>query len=227
MTAFLFDVDNTLTPPRQKMDQSFLAFFLDWMRDRSVYLVSGSDEKKIFQQMPSSIITRCSGVFSSMGNKLSIDKELIYAFMHQESMFNTSAKSNQGAMGLMQVLPSTAKFITSSKDVKRNNANILKVPEINLEVGQEYIEYLLGLEIVSNNLIYLAAAYNGGPGNLKKWKEETNFLEDPLFFMESIPSRETRWFIEKILTKYWIYQNKNNQEMTSLKMLANGQDPLY
>ena len=41
--------------------------------------------------------------------------------------------------------------------------------------------------------------------------------------MESIPSRETRWFIEKILTKYWIYQNKNNQEMTSLKMLANGQ----
>ena len=76
-----------------------------------------------------------------------IDKELIYAFMHQESMFNASAKSNQGAMGLMQVLPSTAKFITSSKDVKRNNSNILKVPEINLEVGQEYIEYLLGLEM--------------------------------------------------------------------------------
>ena len=156
-----------------------------------------------------------------------IDKELIYAFIHQESLFNASAKSSQGAVGLMQVLPSTAKFITSSKDVKRNNSNILKIPEINLQVGQEYIEYLLDLKIVSNNLIYLAAAYNGGPGNLKKWKEETNFLDDPLFFMESIPSRETRWFIEKILTKYWIYQNKNQQEMTSLKMLANGKDPLY
>ena len=156
-----------------------------------------------------------------------IDKELIYAFIHQESMFNTNAKSKRGAVGLMQVLPSTAKFITSSKDVKRNNSNILKIPEINLEVGQEYIEYLLDLEIVSNNLIYLAAAYNGGPGNLKKWKKETNYLDDPLFFMESIPSRETRWFIEKILTKYWIYQNKNQQDMTSLKMLANGKDPLY
>ena len=156
-----------------------------------------------------------------------ISKELIYAFMHQESMFNATAKSNQGAVGLMQVLPSTAKFITSSKDVKRNNSDILKIPEINLEVGQEYIEYLLDLEIVSNNLIYLAAAYNGGPGNLKKWKQETNYLDDPLFFMESIPSRETRWFIEKILTKYWIYQNKNQKEMTSLKMLANGKDPLY
>jgi hypothetical protein len=156
-----------------------------------------------------------------------LDEELIYAFMHQESMFNATAKSNQGAVGLMQVLPSTAKFITSSKDVKRNNSNILKIPEINLEVGQEYIEYLLDLEIVSNNLIFLAAAYNGGPGNLKKWKEETNYLDDPLFFMESIPSRETRWFIEKILTKYWIYQNKNKKNMTTLKMLANGKDPLY
>ena len=156
-----------------------------------------------------------------------INKELIYAFMHQESMFNAKAKSNQGAVGLMQVLPSTAKFITSSKDVKRSNSNILTVPEFTLEVVQEYIEYLLDLELVSNNLIYLAAAYNGGPGNLKKWKQETNYLDDPLFFMESIPSRETRWFIEKILTKYWIYQNKNQKEMTSLKMLANGKDPLY
>ena len=156
-----------------------------------------------------------------------LEKELLHAFMHQESMFNTTAKSKDGAMGLMQVLPSTAKFITKSKDVKRSNSNILKNPEINLEVGQEYLNYLLDLEVVSRNLIFLAAAYNGGPGNLQKWKKETNYMEDSLFFMESIPSRETRWFIEKILTKYWIYQNKNNKEMRSLKMLANGNDPLY
>ena len=156
-----------------------------------------------------------------------VDKELLYAFMHQESMFNINAKSKQGAMGLMQVLPSTAKFITKSKDVKRNNKNILKIPEINLEVGQEYIEYLNTLDIVSNNLIFLTAAYNGGPGNLKKWKQNTNFLNDPLFFMESIPSRETRWFIEKVLTKYWIYQDKYKKESTSLKMLAKGKNPIY
>ena len=156
-----------------------------------------------------------------------LEKELLHAFMHQESMFNTKAKSKDGALGLMQVLPSTAKFITKSKDVKRNNSNILKNPEINLEVGQEYLTYLLDLEVVSRNIIFLAAAYNGGPGNLQKWKKETNYLDDPLFFMESIPSRETRWFIEKILTKYWIYQNKNKKEMRSLKMLANGNDPLY
>ena len=65
----------------------------------------------------------------------------------------------------MQNLPTTTKFITYDKDVKRNNSNILKIPEINLEVGQDYIEYLLDLEIVSNNLIFLAAAYTEGPGN--------------------------------------------------------------
>ena len=45
--------------------------------------------------------------------------------------------------------------------------------------------------------------------------------------MESIPSRETRWFIEKVLTKYWIYQNKNNVNSNSLRMLAKGENPIY
>ena len=160
-------------------------------------------------------------------NGFTLEPELIYAFMHQESMFNENAKSHKGAMGLMQIMPSTAKFITTNKQVKRNNANILKIPEINLEVGQQYIEYLLKLKSVDNNLIYLTAAYNGGPGNLKKWQENTNHLNDPLFFMESIPSRETRWFIEKILTKYWMYQNKKGIESKSLRLLANGKEPIY
>ena len=83
----------------------------------------------------------------------------------------------------------------------------------------------IGMDLI--NLNSLATADSGGPGQLKKWKEETNYLDDPLFFMESIPSRETRWFIEKILTKYWIYQNKSEKNMATLKMLANGKDPLY
>ena len=156
-----------------------------------------------------------------------IEPSLIYAFMHQESRFNSNAKSYRGAMGLMQIMPSTAKFISSNKKVKRNNSNILKVPEINLSVGQEYIKYLLNLKGINNNLIYLTAAYNGGPGNLEKWKKNTIYLEDPLFFMESIPSRETRWFIEKVLAKYWIYDDKLGKKSNSLRMLAIGKNPIY
>jgi soluble lytic murein transglycosylase-like protein len=142
-------------------------------------------------------------------------------------MFNSTAKSHRGAMGLMQIMPATAKFISSNREVKRNNSNILKIPEINLDVGQEYIEYLLNLKLVNNNLIYLAAAYNGGPGNLEKWLEKKNHLDDSLFFMESIPSRETRWFIEKVLTKYWIYEDKIGNKSNSLRKLANGENPIY
>ena len=160
-------------------------------------------------------------------NGFTLDPSLLYAFMHQESMFNTTAKSHRGAVGLMQIMPATAKFISSSREVKRNNSNILKIPEINLDVGQEYIEYLLNLKLVNNNLIYLAAAYNGGPGNLEKWLEKINHLDDALFFMESIPSRETRWFIEKVLTKYWIYEDKIGNKSNSLRKLANGENPIY
>jgi soluble lytic murein transglycosylase len=125
------------------------------------------------------------------------------------------------------VMPSTAKFISKNEQVKRNNSSILQIPEINLEVGQEYIEYLLKLKFIENNLIYLTAAYNGGPGNLQKWQNKTNYMNDPLFFMESIPSRETRWFIEKVLTKYWIYQNKKGVQPQSLLLLASGKNPIY
>ena len=83
------------------------------------------------------------------------------------------------------------------------------------------------LDLIQNNLIYLAAAYNGGPGNLKKWQNNTNYLNDPLLFMESIPSRETRWFIEKIITKYWIYNDKLEKTTNSLEMLAKGNNPIY
>ena len=82
-------------------------------------------------------------------------------------------------------------------------------------------------ENINGNLIYLTAAYNGGPGNLKKWLDKTNYQNDPLLFMESIPSRETRWFIEKTLTKYWIYKNQMGEKSNSLEMLAKGENPIY
>ena len=155
------------------------------------------------------------------------DKALIFAFIHQESTFNINAKSSKGAMGLMQIMPNTAKFISKNKKVKRGNSSILKDPLINIEVGEEYINYLLNLDLINGNLIYLAAAYNGGPGNLKKWLNETNFINDPLLFMESIPSRETRWFIEKILTNYWIYKDQFEEDSQSLLELSKGNDPIY
>ena len=66
---FLFDIDGTLTPPRQKMEGGHVMIFLSWMANKNVYLVTGSDRKKILQQVPSSILSRCKGAFTCMGNE--------------------------------------------------------------------------------------------------------------------------------------------------------------
>ena len=156
-----------------------------------------------------------------------VDKALIYAFIHQESGFNHKAKSRKGAIGLMQIMPSTARYISKNKSISKNNSSILLDPHTNIEIGQDYIEYLLNLDIVANNTVYMAASYNAGPGNLKKWLKEINHQDDTLLFMESIPSRETRWFMEKILTNYWIYKNQFNETPLSLTELAKGMAPIY
>jgi phosphomannomutase len=67
--CFLFDVDGTLTKPRQPMETDFSSFFEKWMEDKDVFLVSGSDLPKILEQIPSTIANKCKGIFSCMGNE--------------------------------------------------------------------------------------------------------------------------------------------------------------
>ena len=80
---------------------------------------------------------------------------------------------------------------------------------------------------ISKNLFFIAAAWNGGPGNLNKWRKKTNYLSDPLFFIESIPSRETRNFIERVCSNLWIYREKFGQDAPSLKAIAAGKWPKF
>jgi hypothetical protein len=85
----------------------------------------------------------------------------------------------------------------------------------------------MGDNVVRGNLFMLAAAYNGGPGNLNKWLRQTNYAEDPLLFIESIPARETRLFIERVLSNFWIYRLRLGQEIPSLDAVAAGHWPYY
>ncbi len=160
-------------------------------------------------------------------NGFSIDRALVYAFIRQESRFNTQAKSPAGARGLMQLMPRTASFVAQDRSLRRSKANTLFEPDLNLDIGQRYIQQLLADEIVSGNLFLLAAAYNGGPGNLSKWMRRTQYDDDALLFIESIPSRETRLFVERVLTNMWIYRSRLGQDTPSLDAVAAGHWPYY
>jgi len=157
-----------------------------------------------------------------------LDRALIYAFIRKESKFDPNAKSWAGARGLMQLMPRTASSLAKDKSLRSSNADKLFDPSFNLKLGQDYLQQLLRRGDPSGNLYALAVAYNGGPGNLRKWtKELKKDSSDPLFFIESIPSGETRSFIEQVLTNLWIYRNRLGQSAPTLEAAAGGKWPIY
>ena len=156
-----------------------------------------------------------------------VDRALIYAFIRQESQFSTRAKSRVGARGLMQLMPATASFIAGDRSLRFSARHRLYEPSFNMMLGQKYIEHLLVHKEVDGDLFRLVTAYNGGPGNLGKWRRRTRFGDDPLLFIESLPARETRDFIERVLTNFWIYRHQLGQGTPSLDAIAAGEWPSY
>ena len=73
----------------------------------------------------------------------------------------------------------------------------------------------------------LTTAYNAGPGNLRNWERKINYGNDPFLFIESLPSRETRLFIERVLTNLWLYRDRLGQPSPSLDDVVAGTWPGY
>jgi len=156
-----------------------------------------------------------------------VDRALIFGLVRQESGFATTARSSQGARGVMQLMPATARFAARKAGVRDYDRRKLADPAFNISLGQTYIQHLLDHDEVGDNLFFLLAAYNGGPGNLSRWLIGTNFGDDPLLFIESIRSRETRFFIERVLCNYWLYRMRLDQETPSLDAVVSGLWPYY
>jgi len=157
----------------------------------------------------------------------SVDRALIYAFMRQESGFRAGAKSHAGAHGLMQIMPKTASFIEGDASYEAKGKARLLAPRHNMALGQKYLMHLLEDESVRGNLFMVAAAYNAGPGTLKRWLKSVKFDDDPLLFIESIPSRETRIFVERVVANFWVYRERLAQDSPSLDAVAAGLWPYY
>lgn len=157
----------------------------------------------------------------------SVDRALVFAFVRQESAFNRRAKSRVGARGLMQLMPRTASYVAQERALRGRGKYRLFDPGFNLSLGQQYIGLLMREGAIQADLFRIAAAYNAGPGNLRSWERAARHGDDPLLFIESLPSRETRLFVERILTNLWIYRNRLGQESPSLDDIVAGRWPTY
>ncbi|MDZ7923517.1 MAG: transglycosylase SLT domain-containing protein [Marinagarivorans sp.] len=132
-----------------------------------------------------------------------LDKALIFAIARQESAFAEDAQSQAGARGLMQLMPATAKQQAAHSGVKNHTTADLFKPEHNIQLGSKYLGGLLTQ--FKGNRILAAAAYNAGPGRVKQWLG-TPAKEKPAdVWVETIPFKETRQYVQNVLTYSVIY----------------------
>jgi soluble lytic murein transglycosylase len=129
-----------------------------------------------------------------------LDPAFIYGLIRQESRFVMDARSGVGASGLMQLMPSTAKW-TAKKIGVPYTPELLTDRDTNLRLGNAYLR--LVLDDVGGSQPMAAAAYNAGPGRPRQWRNGP--LLDAAIWAESIPFPETRDYVKKVLSNATYY----------------------
>ncbi len=156
-----------------------------------------------------------------------LDPSLIHAVIRAESGFDPAARSPKGALGLMQVMPDTARHVARLVKIAYAGEDWLIEPENNMAVGQAWLRELAATPTVHGSLIHLLTAYNAGEGRLQGWLagELAPAADDPLLFIESVPLAETRSYLRKVLGNLWAYQGRLGAAIPSLRALAENRWP--
>lgn len=129
----------------------------------------------------------------------------MFAVTRQESAFMIQAKSHVGAMGLMQLMPATAKETAQRYGIALANPRSAVIPEINIQLGAAYLSQVLGQ--FKGNRVLASAAYNAGPGRVRQWLRDAKHLPYDVW-VESIPFDETRLYVQNVLAYSVIYGDK-------------------
>jgi tetratricopeptide (TPR) repeat protein len=143
-----------------------------------------------------------SGIVNSEAPRRGIDPSLVLGIIRQESIFNPSIVSSAGAIGLMQIMPSTGAFL--ARDLGEPfSADTLYRPSANIRYGTLYLRKLL--DQFNENEVLALASYNGGPPNAREWYVR-NRDKDFDLFVEDIDFSETRNYVKKVLANCWFYR---------------------
>ena len=161
-------------------------------------LVNANNKKNLTLRFPKTY----SKYVLKEASENNIDPALIFAITRQESAFITTARSSAGALGLMQLIPSTAKMTAKLLNERlRSNRELLKADK-NIRLGSKYLRLML--DKYQQNSVLAAAAYNAGPARIQQWLPDYNMPAD--IWIESIPFKETRNYVKNVLAYTVIYQ---------------------
>lgn len=134
-----------------------------------------------------------------------INSTWVYAITRQESAFMADARSHAGAMGLMQLMPATARETAGQYDIPYGGNNDALIPERNIAIGTAYLSRLSGQ--FQGNRVLASAAYNAGPGRVRQWTRGMGSLPADVW-VEAIPFDETRKYVQSVLSYAVIYGEK-------------------
>lgn len=151
---------------------------------------------------------------------------LIHAVIRQESVFDPKAKSHAGALGLMQLLPSTAKEVARKSNLKYRKSWLTSKPKYNIQLGSAYLTRLL--EAYDGDYAMSVAAYNAGPGRVRNW---ISTFGDPrlgevdlIDWIELIPIYETRNYVQRVLEGTYVYRYRlegvQNEPVSRLHLVS-------
>lgn len=153
-------------------------------------------------------------LFARAADKYGIDSWLLMAVARRESAFNPQARSPVGAMGLMQLMPGTAKDMARQSGIHLKDADDAFDPALNIDLGSGYLAGLL--KRYNNNRVLALAAYNAGPHRVDSWLDEHETPFD--VFIESIPFYETREYVQAVLA-YRVILSRDQTDQPLLALL--------
>lgn len=198
INAFL---ENDETPKAYRYAAEILAGQDDFYR--AVQVAKKASHKGLFltKQAYPTITKHLTGINSA-------EWALIHALIRQESMFDATAKSSAGALGLMQLMPATAREVSKKENIGYNQDWLTERPKYNMELGASYIGGLL--KKYDDSYPIAIAAYNAGPGRVDGWlrvfgdprKGDINIID----WIELLPVYETRNYVQRVLENTYIYR---------------------
>ena len=134
---------------------------------------------------------------------LGLDKAWVYGLMRQESRFILGAQSHVGASGLMQVMPSTARWVAKKLGLTDFAQDMLTDVRTNIMLGTNYLNMVLGN--MDGSEVLATAAYNAGPGRSRRWRATLTKPIDSAIFIETIPFYETRTYVKNVMSNATYY----------------------
>ena len=201
----------------RKMSERQLFAAAEFARQNNVLdrMISTSDRTRIEMDFSQRFPAPFEDLMHPTAQTLGLDEAWIYGLIRQESRFVRSARSYVGAQGLMQVMPSTAKYI--ARKIGLDGYTPAQAGEIgtNILLGTNY------LSIIYNNLdnsqVLATAAYNAGPGRPATWRSSLSNPVEGAVFAESIPFNETRDYVKNVLSNATYYAAIFEDKPQSLK----------